>query len=176
MLAFLTSQGKRKHPSHGRLAYGFRANYTGLAEDDQCSVFFILGQIICTSIQAEERQLPERTVTHISTGPQTNDCPLCNGRLSFHSSQPPPQCLELEHISTIFSELLQLLQKPKRRGPRVAAMITLKRLLLHASFSEHHDLANSLYGQWCLQALRASARELRIAAGSVHQAPLGLSP
>lgn len=113
-------------------------------------------------------------VTHIATGPQTKDCRICNGWVNSHSSQPPPQGLELDYIFCIFSELLQVLQTPKKKGPRIAAMITLKSLLLHASFSEHHDLTNSLYGQWCLQALRASARELRIAAGSVNLALLGL--
>ena len=44
-------------------------------------------------------------------------------------------------------------------------MVALKRLLIHTANTDYHDLAQSIYGQWCLQALRATARDLRIAAG-----------
>ena len=44
-------------------------------------------------------------------------------------------------------------------------MVASKRLLTHTANTDYHDLAQSIYGQWCLQALRASARDLRIAAG-----------
>ena len=99
------------------------------------------------------------------TDPQTSDCSPCDARLILHANQPLLHEPVSKHIFAIFAELFQLLQMPKRKGPRLAAMIALKHLLLHAPSGEHHDLTNSIYGQWCLQTLRASARELRIAAG-----------
>ena len=55
----------------------------------------------------------------------------------------------------------------KYRRPRVAAMLALKRLLSHTSNIDYLDLATSPFGQWCLQVLHSSVRELRVAAGSV---------
>ena len=95
----------------------------------------------------------------------TNVCTFCDGRLGF---RPDPALLDDSasgHLFTTFSALLQLLQTPRRKQPRVAAMVALKRLLTHTANTDYHDLAQSIYGQWCLQALRASARDLRIAAG-----------
>ena len=103
------------------------------------------------------------------TDPQTSDCSPCDARLIFRASQPLLHDSVSKQIFAIFSELFQLLQMPKRKGPRLVAMTALKHLLLHAPSGEHHDLTKSIYGQWCLQALRASARELRIAAGYLKQ-------
>ena len=99
------------------------------------------------------------------TDPQTSDCSPCDARLIFRANQPLLHDSVSKQIFDIFSELFQLLQMPKRKGPRLVAMTALKHLLFHAPSGEHHDLTKSIYGQWCLQALGASARELRIAAG-----------
>ena len=44
-------------------------------------------------------------------------------------------------------------------------MIALRRLIWHSDDPELWDLERSLLGQWCLQSLQSSLRELRIAAG-----------
>lgn len=44
-------------------------------------------------------------------------------------------------------------------------MIALRRIVLHSQNLEVLDLEKSVLGQWCLQALQSSLRELRIAAG-----------
>lgn len=44
-------------------------------------------------------------------------------------------------------------------------MVALRRIILHARDPEVLDLEKSALGQWCLQALQSSIRELRIAAG-----------
>lgn len=108
-------------------------------------------------------------MTPEDTDLQASDCSSCDGRLRVDADPPLLHDSVSKHIFAIFSELFQLLQMPKRKGPRLAAMIALKHLLLHAPSGEHHDLTKSIYGQWCLQALRASARELRIAAGYSNQ-------
>ena len=44
-------------------------------------------------------------------------------------------------------------------------MMALGRVLSHTNEEQHLSLATSTFGQWCLQALQSSMRELRIAAG-----------
>ncbi|EEP77729.1 hypothetical protein UREG_02578 [Uncinocarpus reesii 1704] len=48
---------------------------------------------------------------------------------------------------------------------RIAGMLALRRLLIHDPKSEDVQLGTGPYGEFCLQSLRSSIRELRIAAG-----------
>lgn len=48
---------------------------------------------------------------------------------------------------------------------RISAMISLRRLIRHTDTPGLYDLEASDVGQWCLQSLTSSVRELRIAAG-----------
>ena len=65
----------------------------------------------------------------------------------------------------IMGDLLHFPQAMKRRRTRVAAMLALKRMLSHCENVTHLDLVTSEFGQWCLQALRSSMRDMRVAAG-----------
>ena len=65
-------------------------------------------------------------------------------------------------ISTVTS-LLPYTQRLVK--PRIVAMMCIKRLLSHTGTSEDLDLKASFIGQWCLEAMRRSSRDLRIAAG-----------
>ena len=148
-----------------------RSNYPRLKESDQCSVFLLLGQLACVSPSSTERWSSGDRADQLELATFTNLCAFCDGRLGL---RPDPALLDESvsgHLFTTFSALLQLLQTPRRKQPRVAAMVALKRLLTHTTNTDHHNLAQSIYGQWCLQALRASARDLRIAAGfAYHEA------
>ena len=63
-------------------------------------------------------------------------------------------------------KLLELItQKVKLRRPRIAAMLAVRRLLCHSTGIDQLDLSRSVLGQWCLQSLRSSLRDLRVAAG-----------
>ena len=79
----------------------------------------------------------------------------------------PWESAESEAVFSTITGLMKLPKSSKFRRPRVAAMLALKRLLSHTAKEELLDLTNSSFGQWCLQALHSSLRELRIAAGSV---------
>jgi len=79
---------------------------------------------------------------------------------------------EAEGIFAAIASLIKLPETQKFRRPRVAAMLALKRLLSHTANMNHLDLTSSPFGQWCLQALHSSIRELRVAAGSVEAQPL----
>lgn len=65
----------------------------------------------------------------------------------------------------IFLNLTQFGPFIDSKRPRIAAMIALRRLALHCSDAELLDLEKSSLGQWCLQSLNSSVRELRIASG-----------
>jgi len=65
----------------------------------------------------------------------------------------------------ILSKLVGSKAFQESRRPRVLAMITLKRFTVHFSNDDFIDFNRSLLGQWCLQSLHSSIRELRIAAG-----------
>lgn len=73
-----------------------------------------------------------------------------------------------EDVFATIASLIKLPKAQKYRRPRVAATLALKRLLSHTANVNHLDLTSSSFGQWCLQALHSSVRELRIAAGSVN--------
>ncbi|EGR46540.1 uncharacterized protein TRIREDRAFT_66128 [Trichoderma reesei QM6a] len=65
----------------------------------------------------------------------------------------------------IFSKMIRLTSFSESRRPRIAAMIALRRLILHCEDAAFLDLETPGPGQWCLQSLNSSLRELRIAAG-----------
>ena len=98
---------------------------------------------------------------------QIKDCPTCKASAGRDDSSSLLDHNTSDPLFDTFSVLLQLLQSLKTRQARVPAMIALRSLLLHSPNASGHDVMKSAYGQWCLQALRAPARDLRIAAGSV---------
>ena len=73
----------------------------------------------------------------------------------------------MEQLFTLMESLLKLEHMQGAIKPRIAAMLTLKRLLSHTGNLQHLNLKNSQFAQWCMQALRSSLRDLRIAAGWV---------
>lgn len=64
-----------------------------------------------------------------------------------------------------FSKLVKSSAFLDSRRPRILAMIALKKFAVHFNDPELVDLEISCLGQWCLQSLQSSIRELRIAAG-----------
>ena len=78
---------------------------------------------------------------------------------------PEDNTTKLEELLTTLSNLIRLPKIQKSRQPRIAAMMALGRMLSHTSDEQYLNLATSAFGQWCLQALQSSLRELRIAAG-----------
>lgn len=68
-------------------------------------------------------------------------------------------------VSGIFERLIGLSCFLESRRPRVVAMVALRRIILHSRDADVLDLEKSALGQWCLQSLQSSLRELRIAAG-----------
>ncbi len=67
----------------------------------------------------------------------------------------------------MFSNIIKLPSFLESRRLRVVAMVALRRIVRHSQSEDFWDLEKSGPGQWCIQSLHSSIRELRIAAGRV---------
>ena len=137
-----------------------RNSYPKLSENNQCLFYDIVGRLACTYAQALSPPSPDTEGQLSST-----QCSSCDAQSRVTVARPVWEDANSEALLSIMAELLQLLQIQKRRRTRVAAMLALKRILSHCGNVTHLDLETSGFGQWCLQALRNSMRDLRVAAG-----------
>ena len=136
--------------------------FTRLSEEEQCSLYTAIGQLACASVQT----LSEVSVSGLGRL-GLYKCHICDTDIrDTIVSAPWEGSGSAEAFSTIIS-LIKLPKTHRLRRPRVSAMLALKRLLSHTLKEEYLDLKTSAFGQWCLQALHSSTRELRIAAGLV---------
>ena len=134
--------------------------YANLSEERQCNLYYCIGMFACTSAKTLEA-FPSRQDQNV----QQMRCPYCDSdsnNVLITASRGNPKAEEA--LSTVAS-LIKISKSQKYRRPRVAAMLALKRLLSHTANADHLNLSTSSVGQWCLQALHSSIRELRIAAG-----------
>ncbi|KAL7931001.1 hypothetical protein V8C35DRAFT_310988 [Trichoderma chlorosporum] len=90
-------------------------------------------------------------------------CPICDENASGVSTISPHNAKS--EARQIFSKVIRLPSFSESRRPRIAAMIALRRLILHCEDITFLNLETSVPGQWCLQSLNSSIRELRISAG-----------
>ena len=105
-------------------------------------------------------------------------CSWCSAaaRALPSSSRSLPKCLDDNTklaASTIFVSILRIPSFLESRRPRIVAMIAARRLLHHSVAPELWDLEKSELGPWCLQSLRSTMRELRLAAGRALGVLLG---
>ena len=119
-----------------------------LSEDDQCKLFASIGGVPCKLAQTWS----------LAQG----QCYVCDAEEPRSRNTDQSLCTILLTTTT---NLLKLLHGQGTPRPRVAAMVSVKRLLAHSTDPNYLDLKISPIGQWCLQALRSSLRDLRIAAG-----------
>ncbi|KAG5983170.1 hypothetical protein E4U55_000604 [Claviceps digitariae] len=129
-------------------------NFTKCSSSSQCLALDLLARISCTRDRWGD----------VSTEASKEDlCPVCD-----FASEASPTLLFHSHKAasrSVFSKLIQLPSFTESRQTRVAAMMSLKRLVVHCEDLMFLNLETSGPGQWCLQALNSSIRELRIAAG-----------
>ncbi|KAG6016356.1 hypothetical protein E4U54_001662 [Claviceps lovelessii] len=105
----------------------------------------------------------DKCVDEETEGSRKDLCLVCD----FDREDPPRLIFHLTKVASrsVFSELIRLSSFTESRQTRVAAMLSLRRLVVHCEDPTFLNLENSGPGQWCLQALNSSLRELRIAAG-----------
>lgn len=139
-----------------------RACFTELDDLDRCKSIEYLGHIPCASSGS-------LTVVRAQNGTiLSSKCSMCENRQQeIHGAGPSNPTANREAILT-FSKLIKSPAFLDSRRPRVLAMITLRKFAVHFQDDEFIDLEISSLGQWCLQSLQSSIRELRIAAGYVQ--------
>ncbi len=114
-----------------------------LSAQQQCRALFLLGSTAC------------QLCAGLST---LTACPTCDD-MDLARRQTTPAALEL--LSTILALVPSI---PRDSKARVVAMIVLRQLLLHSSSPDDVRLGPSAAGEWCLQSLKSSSRDLRLAA------------
>lgn len=134
--------------------------YNELPEEQQCSLYTCIGKLACASAS--------RVSSTDGRFSLQFKCYICDAESRDSSRSTSSVGPELEEGFSVLARLINLPRIQKHRRPRVAAMLALKRLLSHTLNMDYLDLATSPFGQWCLQALHSSIRELRVAAGSVN--------
>lgn len=129
-------------------------------------MFELLGQIAC----GEHLDLSQ------PDGGMSADNSYC-GYCDVDSNAVPVESLPdggPDELLNLFIALLPVAQRSAKA--RIAAMLSLRRLLAHTSSLEHLDISHCTVGEWCLQSLRSSSRELRIAAATTLKSFVILSP
>lgn len=92
------------------------------------------------------------------------DCAICAGRIGGLSTNHAGATYK-NAFCEVFSSLIRLPSFLNSRRTRIAAMQSLRKLVRHCDNPEFVNLETSAAGQWCIQSLSSSIRELRIAAG-----------
>ena len=118
-----------------------------LSVDDQCHLLDGIGELACARAARQEEGDAELGCSPTQCANQRHAHNLCS----------------LEDLINAMIEILPHLQKLVHC--RVAAMKAVQRLLTHSQNTEHLNMRTSVLGQWCLQAVHSSLRDLRISAG-----------
>ncbi|CAJ0548046.1 Ff.00g048000.m01.CDS01 [Fusarium sp. VM40] len=127
----------------------------------QCLALDLLSRISCLA-DSEDRPSDKESATTAEAR-----CSICEMNASPTRSTSHEAVLLKSRVEALFTKLIRLPSLAESRRPRVAAMMALRRVILHCDDAELLNLETSGLGQWCLQSLNSSVRELRIAAGRV---------
>ncbi|GJC97112.1 pephosphatidylinositol 3 [Colletotrichum higginsianum] len=92
-------------------------------------------------------------------------CVVCDRRPRDNKRRTVVTTQAKSDAQSVFTKLIHLDSFKESRRPRVVAMIAMRRIINHADITQLIDLETSALGQWCLQSLHSSVRELRIASG-----------
>ncbi|RDW66710.1 hypothetical protein BP5796_09459 [Coleophoma crateriformis] len=134
------------------------ACFTSLDDEARCTSLVYLGQIACASSETME------VVRNHETQIITTSCSICDAPTASLSAKSQTVPMDREAIAV----LTNIVKSPvflESRKPRVLAMLALRKFAVHFDEPELLDLEISPLGQWCLQSLQSSIRELRISAG-----------
>ncbi|KAM0417762.1 hypothetical protein ACHAPD_004104 [Fusarium lateritium] len=107
----------------------------------------------------------------LSNDEKTSDakarCSICETNEFSSRSNLNATTAQKSRVEALFTQLIRLPIVAESRRLRVTAMMALRKIILHCDDAEILNLETSALGQWCLQSLNSSIRELRIAAGRV---------
>lgn len=144
-----------------------RSPFSVLKEADRCQVIQYISLIPCAAYGTLKLSRNEDGSIRKAT------CSLCEAIEEADTiNLDASRCRNIGvEVVNVFSTLVKSASFLDSRRPRVMAMYALRRFTTHFDDPNFVDLEKSSLGQWCLQSLRSSVRELRIAAGYVflHQ-------
>ncbi len=136
-----------------------RSTYPSLSDSDKVRLIHLIANVCCAADET-------LTMTASDDGESPRfDCPGCR---TLGGNPDASTCIDViakKFAIEIFVCLLQIATFSESRKPRVAAMVSLRRIAKHCDSSEFIDMEVSFAAQWCLKSLHSSQRELRIAAG-----------
>lgn len=149
----LTSElAGRAVPDLDGLSQTAPGKFRRFSEDEQCAAIELLGMSAC----------------QLAVGSPESSCKSCDeegGTTNAIHDQAAPSSREL------LSTLLILIQSISRHSrARIAAMSALRRVIMHADSVTDLKLGQTPAGDWCLQSLKSSSRDLRITATRTLQA------
>ncbi|KAH8816823.1 protein kinase-like protein rad3 [Xylogone sp. PMI_703] len=145
-------------------------SYAQLDTSIRCRLIDRLGKLACASAST-------LTVERDGNGAIVSSrCNVCDTTSRTTSTSPSSGRSAHTDALLAMAKLIKLPAFLDSRKPRVLAMLALKRLASHFNDQEFIDLEVSILGQWCLQSLQSSIRELRITAGRTLPYFLNISP
>lgn len=136
-----------------------RTSYDELSEFKKTELLDNLGKICCATAGKLLRK-PSDVIKRDTLFCQTCDTDQYQNDRAGNEEHPG-----FEEIWSLFNFILPKLTRPP--GPRISAMVALRRILMHAPNSNQMHISNSASGEFCLHSLRSSIRELRVATGCV---------
>ena len=136
-----------------------RTSYEELSESKKTELLDILGKICCATTEKLLRK-PSDIIKR-----ETLFCQICDTDHHQNDRAENEEHPGFEEIWSLFNFILPRLTRTP--GPRISAMVALRRILMHAPNSNQMHISNSASGEFCLHSLRSSIRELRVATGCV---------
>ncbi|RGP60551.1 putative uvsb pi-3 kinase [Fusarium longipes] len=138
--------------------------FPSIDEPRQCLALDLLSRISCL---ADREVVPSNNEMAEKPPNVKISCSVCETNMFPSRPIPYAATVQKSRVETLFAQLIRLPALAESRRPRVAAMMALRKVILHCGDAEVLNLETSALGQWCLQSLNSSIRELRIAAGRV---------
>ncbi|PYH47273.1 protein kinase MEC1 [Aspergillus saccharolyticus JOP 1030-1] len=130
--------------------------FGGINEQAKCKVLDTLGLLSCALAGSLAR----------IDGAISNDsfhCCICDDEYRNDSLGSDQQWLSADGLCGVFTSILPSLSRAATL--RLAAISSLRRVIMHAPNCDYIRLANSAFGDFYVHSMRSSVRELRIMAG-----------
>lgn len=142
--------------------YQHRNIYDGASEPERTQFLHTLGKLSCAVVGTLARK-PSRLIMRDALF-----CRICDSDQHEMDHPSEEEMTGYEDLWNILNFILPRLSRTP--GPRIAAMIALRRILMHSPNLNHLHLSSSASGEFCLHSIRSSIRELRVATGYIHGA------
>ena len=139
-----------------------------MTEEDQCSAFASIGLSACAGARTLLNPSNTRSPRY-----RRLRCSVCDSLQQGKGASSLWEGDQPEDLFKFFAKLLKTPQLQRSTRPRIAAMAALRRLIFHTASISHLNLSKSTFGQWCIQSLHSSIRDLRFAAGLVDKIAIG---